>query len=152
MKLSPSGLLDHARSDEGRKQLRYVGVAVVFVPLGQVLIQILALFIHNKHGQANFTLASILSAAILTVPNFYANKLLVWKDTNKDKLRTQVAVFWVAAMLGVTLATLLTALVEHLARHQSHLVQAGCVFLAQCVGFGIVWVGRYLPSTGGSSR
>ena len=143
-KLSPSGLLEHARSVEGRKQLRYAGISVVFVPLGQALIQIFALLIHNKHGDGNFTVASILSAAILTFPNFYANKRWVWHDTNSDKLRTQVLVFWVAAMLGVTLATLLTALVEHQARHQTHLVQAICVFFAQLVGFGIVWVGRYV--------
>src|SRR3954449_12537613 len=69
MKLSPSGMLEHARSDEGRKQLRYAGVAVVFVPLGQVLIQIIALFMKNKNGDANFTAASIIAAAILTLPN-----------------------------------------------------------------------------------
>jgi putative flippase GtrA len=144
MKLTPSGLLEHARSPEGRKQLRYAGIAVVFVPLGQILIQILALFIHNKHGDGNFTAASIISAAILTLPNFYANKRFVWKNTDRENLRTQVLVFWVAAMLGVTIATLLTALVEHLARHQTHLVQGVCVFIAQCVGFGLVWIGRYL--------
>ena len=144
MKISPSGLMDHARSDEGRKQLRYVGVAVVFVPLGQILIQVIALFLHNKRGDANFTAASIVSAAILTLPNFYANKTFVWKDTNKENLRTQVLVFWVAAMLGVTLATVLTAIVEHLTREQDHFVQAVCVFLAQCLGFGLVWIGRYL--------
>ena len=53
-------------------------------------------------------------------------------------------VFWVAAMLGVTLATLLTAVVEHLTRHESHLVQGLSVFVAQCVGFGLEWIGRYL--------
>lgn len=144
MKLSPSGLLEHAKSDEGRKQLRYAGVALVFVPLGQVLIQLIALFLHNRRGDANFTAASIISAAILTLPNFFANKRFVWRNTSKDNLRTQVVVFWVAAMLGVTLATIFTALIEHATRNQDHLLQAICVFFAQCLGFGLVWVGRYL--------
>lgn len=144
MKLSPSGLVEHAKSDEGRKQLRYVGVALVFVPLGQVVIQVIALFMHNRRGEANFTAASVISAAILTLPNFFANKRFVWRDTSRENLHTQVVVFWVAAMLGVTLATVLTAVVEHMTRGNDHVVQAICVFFAQCLGFGLVWIGRYL--------
>ena len=139
MKLSPAALLEHARSDVGRKQLRYMGVSVVFVPVGQVLIQVL-----GSVFDGNFTLASIVAAAILTVPNFFANKLLVWKDTSHDNLRTQVVVFWVAAMLGVSLATGLTFVVQQLTDESSSLVQRVSVFIAQMTGFGIVWVGRYL--------
>ncbi len=139
MKLSPAALRDHARSEVGRKQLRYMGVSVVFVPIGQVLIQVL-----GSVFDGNFTLASIVAAAILTVPNFFANKLLVWKDTSKDNLRTQVVVFWVAAMLGVSLATGLTYLVQQVTEDSSSLVQRVAVFVAQMTGFGIVWVGRYL--------
>lgn len=139
MKLSPAALLDHARSEVGRKQLRYMGVSVVFVPIGQVLIQVL-----GSVFDGNFTLASIVAAAILTIPNFFANKLLVWKDTSKDNLRTQVIVFWVAAMLGVSLATGLTYVVQQMTEDSSSLVQRISVFVAQMTGFGIVWVGRYL--------
>jgi len=139
VKLSPAALLEHARADVGRKQLRYMGVSVVFVPVGQVLIQVL-----GSVFDGNFTLASIVAAAILTVPNFFANKLLVWKDTSRDNLRTQVVVFWVAAMLGVSLATGLTFVVQQLTDESSSLVQRVSVFIAQMTGFGIVWVGRYL--------
>lgn len=139
MSVSPGKLLEHARSDEGRKQLRYIGVSVVFVPLGQVFIQIFGLLLNR-----NYTLASVISAAILTLPNFFANKIFVWKVSSKDNLRTQVLVFWVAAMLGVTLATTLTYFVEKLVADQSALVEAAAVMCAQLVGFGVVWVGRYL--------
>jgi putative flippase GtrA len=139
MKLSPAALRDHARSEVGRKQLRYMGVSVVFVPVGQVLIQIL-----GSVFDGNYTRASIVAAAILTVPNFFANKLVVWKDTSRDNLRTQVVVFWVAAMLGVSLATGLTFVVQQLTEDSSSLVQRVSVFVAQMTGFGIVWVGRYL--------
>ena len=86
----------------------------------------------------------MVAAAILTVPNFFANKLLVWKDTSRDNLRTQVVVFWVAAMLGVSLATGLTYVVQQLTADESSIVQRVSVFVAQMTGFGIVWVGRYL--------
>jgi len=144
VKASPSALLDHAKSAEGRKQLRYAAVSIVFVPVGQVLIQILAATVF-KGNENNFTWASITSAAILTLPNFFANRYLVWKVNSTDRLRTQVLVFWVAAMLGVTFATLLTFIVEGQVHGKvSGVVEAICVFFAQLVGFGIVWVGRYL--------
>jgi putative flippase GtrA len=146
MNVSPSALIAHARSDEGRKQLRYVGVSVVFVPVGQILVQILgAVF------DGNFTKASIVASAILTVPNFFANRHFVWRVENRENMRTQVLVFWVAAMLGVSLATLLTFVVENAlssgegaATGAAPLSTRIAVFFAQLAGFGIVWVIRYL--------
>ena len=137
MKLSPTALLDHARSPEGRKKLRYAGVSVVFVPLGQGLVLLFGQFM-------TYTQASLLNAAILTLPNFFANKLYVWKVTSKDNQRTQIAIFWVAAMLGVTFATTLTWIVEQLTTGWSGLPKAAAVVAAQLTGFGIVWVGRFL--------
>src|SRR5215207_1858035 len=98
MNVSPSALLAHARTDEGRKQLRYVGVSLFFVPVGQILVQVLGLVFDD------YTKASIVASAILTLPNFFANRHFVWRVENRDNMRTQVLVFWVAAMLGVTLA------------------------------------------------
>jgi putative flippase GtrA len=140
----------HAKSAEGRKQLRYAGISVVFVPLGQILIQVLgrAAFMEREglSESPNFTKASLAGAAILTLPNFFANKYWVWRDTTKDKLKTQVLVFWVAAMLGVALATSLTYVVERIVKtaRASSLIESLAVFAAQLVGFGVVWVVRYL--------
>ena len=81
-------------------------------------------------------------AARLDDPDMQA---AVKSAASKDNLRTQVVVFWVAAMLGVTFATLLTFVVEGWVHDRvSAVVEAMAVFVAQLVGFGIVWVGRYL--------
>lgn len=148
MKVSAAALREHARSDEGRKQLRYAGVSIVFVPLGQILIQVFgATVFHttlpNGKTEVNWAAASVLSAAILTIPNFFANKRWVWRDTSRDNLRTQVIVFWVAAMLGVTFATLLTFAVDS-AMDSQGVSESIAVFFAQLTGFGVVWLGRYV--------
>lgn len=148
MNLSPSALLEHAKTDEGRKQLRYAGVSVVFVPLGQIVIQVLgALVFYTRTAQGgkeiNWVAASIASAAILTVPNFFANKYVVWKETSKENIRVQAIVFWVAAMLGVTFATVLTFIVDAMIDGHGWLEKVA-VFFAQLTGFGIVWLGRYV--------
>lgn len=147
MKVSPTSLRAHARSDEGRKQLRYAAVSIVFVPLGQVLIQLFGALVFKTElpdgtTDVNWVAASIASAAVLTVPNFFANKYLVWKNTSSDNLHTQVIVFWVAAMLGVGLATLLTYLVD-VAIEGHGIWEKVAVFFAQLTGFGIVWLARY---------
>ncbi len=133
-------LVEYARTDAGRKKLRYAGVSVVFVPLSQVFIQLLGRYSFDR----DYTKASLVSAAILTPPNFFANKYAVWRDTNRENLRTQVIVFWIAAMLGVTFATTLTWLVEKEVADKSAVIESGAVFLAQLTGFGLVWVGRFL--------
>ena len=146
--MSTGALLDHARSDEGKKQLRYAGVSLVFVPVGQVLIQLLgsARVLHRLPDgtvEVNWVAASITSAAILTVPNFFANKCFVWRQQSRDNLRTQVIVFWVAAMLGVTFATLAHPGWPTCSIESHSWVEKVAVFFAQLAGFGIVWLGRY---------
>jgi len=64
--------------------------------------------------------------------------------TSRENQRSQMLVFWVAVMLGVTLATLFTVIVENAMGDQTQLVRAASVFVAQVLGFGIVWVGRFL--------
>jgi hypothetical protein len=47
-------------------------------------------------------------------------------------------------MLGVSLATLLTHLVEHATGGQTRLVSGAAVLAAQLLSYGLVWVGRFL--------
>ncbi len=147
MNFAPSTVVSHARSVEGRKQLRYAGVSLVFVPLGQVLIQVLGALVFTTEvagaDETNWVAASLTSAAILTLPNFYANKRFVWRDVSKDSLRTQVLVFWLSAMLGAGFATALTFLADW-AIHGHGWVEQVAVFVAQLTGFGVVWIGRYI--------
>ena len=138
MGLSLSGFIAYARTEEARKKLRYAGVSVVFVPLGQGLIQVFGLWLDD------YTTASLLAAAILTVPGFFANKHFVWRVRSGENLRFQVLVYWVAVMLAVSLATLFTYLIENAMADQTVLVRGAAVFCAQMLGFGIVWVCRFL--------
>lgn len=139
MNLSPSSVLAHAKSAEGRKQLRYAGVSVVFVPLGQILVQ-LVYWLTDWSKPVSI----LASAAVLTVPNYFANKRYVWRDTSKDRMRTQITVFWIAAMLGTGFAMALAAIAEVHTKGTSELNQAFWLFAAQIGGYGLVWVGRYL--------
>lgn len=119
--------------------MRYVAISVFFVPLGQLLIQVLGKYAFER----NYTYASVVSALILTMPNFFANKYLVWKETSKDNMSTQITVFWIAAVIGVSFATGLTWLVEQQFHDDDAWIEGSAVFIAQLIGFGVVWVARY---------
>lgn len=132
------GLVAYARTAEGRKKLRYCAVSTIFVPFGQINIQVFGLWLDS------YTAASLLSAAVVTIPNFFANRHFVWRLTSRENMRRQILVFWVAMMLGVSLATLFTHLVEVALDDRTQLVRGMAVFFAQLLGYGIVWVGRFL--------
>jgi putative flippase GtrA len=138
MDLSYSGLIAYGRTEDARKKLRYAGVSVLFLPVGQILLQVLGVWLND------YTAASLLAAAIGTVPNFFANKHFVWRVTSRENLHRQMLVFWVTVMLGVSLATLLTLLVEQATAGHTRLICGPAVLAAQLLGYGLVWVGRYL--------
>jgi putative flippase GtrA len=138
MLVSPSGVIAYARTEEARKKLRYAGVSVVFLPFGQGLIQVLGLWLDD------YTTASLLAYAIATVPTFFVYKRFVWRVMSRENLRRQVLVFWAAMMLTASLATLISYLVQNAMADQTVLVRGAAVFCAQMLGFGIVWVGRFL--------
>lgn len=138
MGLSPSSVLAFAANEEVRKKLRYAGLSVVFIALGQGLIQFFGRWLDD------YTAASLLAAAVLTVPSFFANKHFVWRDTSRKNLYRQVLVFWVTVMLAVSLATLITFLVENAMSDRAWLIRGAAVLFAQLVGYGTVFIGRFL--------
>jgi putative flippase GtrA len=138
MLVSPSGLIAYVRTEEARKKLRYAGASVVFLPLGQGLIQVLGLWLDD------YTTASLLAYAIATVPGFFVYKRFVWRDMSRENLHRQVLVFWATMMLTVSLTTLLTYLVQSAMADQTVPVRGAAVFCAQMLGLGIVWVGRFV--------
>ncbi|MEZ5381956.1 MAG: GtrA family protein [Microthrixaceae bacterium] len=124
-----------------RKLARYSAVSLVFVPLGQVLLQLF----HWWLGIAVVP-AQLIAATILTPPNFLANKFYVWRHANRDKVRTEAVVFWVAAVLGTAFAAFCLWLVDGWLPEDSTAawVRAVGIFAAQLLGYGIVWVARFI--------
>ncbi len=132
------GLITYVNTVEARKKLRCAAVAAAFLPMSQGLVQILGLWLDD------YTVASLVGAAIATVPNFFANKYFVWRVTSRERLRNQLLMFWVIVMLAVSLATLFTYLVDHATQGQPTPIRGTAVLVVQVLAFGIVWVGRFL--------
>jgi putative flippase GtrA len=128
--------MGYARAGEALAKLRYVGVPVVVVPLGLGLIQVLGPWL-------NYTVASLLAAGVVTIPNFFTNKHFGWRAISREN-RVKALAFWVAVMLSVSLATLFTYLVENEIADRAILIRGSSVLIAQLLALGIVWVGGLL--------
>lgn len=133
-------LEEKLESDQLRKMIRYAGVSVVFVPLGQLLVQMFVWIFDVPE-----TWAVLITASVLTVPNLLANKHYVWKYKSKDNRATELTVFWLAAVLGTAFAIGFVYIAGQLfPKDESPLVHAIAIFFAQLLGYGIVWVLRFL--------
>ena len=91
----------------------------------------------------DYTSASLLATTIIAFPLLLANKHFVWRISSRERLHSQVLVFWATTLLGLLLATALTYLAEHATRGEPMVVRGATVFVAQLVSLGIVWIGRF---------
>ncbi len=143
MDISPSALLAHARTDAGKRALRYVATSGFGVVTTQILLALFLYVFEWKPVPSNFTAVSIVS-----VPAFLLNKYWVWGKRGRAHMRREVLPFWLFTVAGWILSTLAVALVvrmtrdpdvEHLKHGWRPAVQA-----ANIAGFGILWVLKYL--------
>ena len=141
--LTPSALVAHAKSEAGRRAIRYVATSGVGVVGTQVL---LFLFLHSfgwKPVISNFT-----AVTLMAVPAFLLNKYWVWGKRGKAHMRREVLPFWLFTIAGWILSTLAVVVVVNLTKDASNpdLVDGNkyAVQAANIAGFGILWVLKYL--------
>lgn len=120
--------------------IRYAGVSTIFVPLGQILLQIVIWV-----GDVRPTVANLVVATLLTPFNFLANKYWVWKNSDRERMHLQAVVFWIMALAGVVVSTLFIGIADNLVgEHPSPIVRSLAWFIAAIIGYGIVWATRYV--------
>ncbi len=72
-------LVDQLRSPEMRRKLRYASVSAVFVPIGQVLLQLIVAFgFDGSDSGRDNALANVMVATILSPPYYLASRRFVW--------------------------------------------------------------------------
>src|SRR4051794_4175636 len=92
MQLSPSALLDRARSPEGKKLIRYSTVSVISIAVSQVVLLLCFGALHWSARWANVT-----AVAVGTVPSYELNRKWAWGKRGKSHMWKEVAPFWALA-------------------------------------------------------
>src|SRR4051794_21971453 len=141
MDLSPSGVLELARSPHGKKMIRYSLVSVISVIVSQIVLTIAFGGFHWTARSAN-----ILACTVATVPSYELNRKWAWGKHGRSHFWKEVAPFWGLAFLGLAFSTWSADFADSYVKTHgySHLVQTVVVALAALAAFGVLWVGKFI--------
>jgi len=136
--LTPSALMAHAKTEGGRRAIRYSATSLICVGITQCLI----ILFYGVIGME--AVPSNLSATMITsIPAFALNKYWVWGKRGRAHMRREVLPFWAFTVAGWILSTGMVALVTNLAGG-NETERTILVMAANIAGFGTLWVLKYI--------
>ena len=115
------------------KLAKYSAASLVAVPVGLSVFVVL----NGPLGWGPIA-ANLVSVSIGAIPNYLINRRWTWHQTGKNRLWGEVVPFWVMSGLGA-LVSLWTV---NYADNRWHNTTYNAI--AQLVGFGIVWLAKFL--------
>lgn len=128
-----------------RRKLRYASVSVVFVPIGQVLLQLIVAFgFDGSDSGRDNALANVMVATILSPPYYVASRRFVWGLRSSSQVTRDAAVFWTMAVGGVIASSATLWLAAILFPTSDDVWRGIRVLIASLSGTGVFWVIRYL--------
>ena len=119
--------------EHGSRLIRYAGVSVVAVAVGQTL-----LFLFYRVLSLDAVVANTLAVTLATIPSYLLNRAWVWQKNSSHSFTTEILPFWGMALLGLILSNILVHWVE--GRSDSWIL----INAANLAAFGLLWVGKYL--------
>lgn len=129
----------HARTDAGRRAIRYSATSLICVVITQVLI-----ILFYKGVELSGTQSNLAATMLTAIPAFALNKYWVWGKRGRAHLRREVLPFWAFTVAGWILSTATVAVAEnHIGTPQST-TRTIAVMAANIAGFGILWILKYL--------
>jgi putative flippase GtrA len=137
--LTPSGLLEHSRTESGRRMIRYGATSGI----GVVGTQIMLLGFRLGLGW-DAVPANLAATMLMSIPAFLLNKYWVWGKSGRAHLRREVIPFWIFTVTGWGLSTLAVWYVDNNVGEKGTLLHDLAVQAANIVGFGVLWVLKYL--------
>lgn len=141
MAISPSGLLERARTPTATKAIKYSLATAVAVAVNQVALFVLFGLFHWTARSAN-----ILALTIGGIPSYYLNRRWVWGKSGRSHLWREVVPFWALAFTGLVVSTVCVDAAESwaLRTFDSRLVQALVVNGASFGALFVLWVGKFV--------
>lgn len=143
--LTPSALMAHAKTEGGRRAIRYSATSIICIGITQFLIilfyKVIKLDVTDRFNPE--VQANLAATMITSIPAFALNKYWVWGKRGRAHVRREVLPFWAFTVAGWALSTGAVALVSTWAEPHST-KQTILVMGANIAGFGSLWVLKYL--------
>lgn len=138
MILTPRGLLEHSRTESGRRMIRYAATSGVGVIGTQILLFLFLVVLTLRPVPSNLS-----ATMLMSIPAFMLNKYWVWGKSGKAHMRREVIPFWVFTVAGWGLSTAAVYVVAR-AVPQDSIFHTPSIMVATIGGFGILWVLKYV--------
>ena len=139
MILTPQGLLEHSRTEAGRRMIRYASTSLICVAITQVLI-----IVFYRGAQWTEVESNLAATMLTSVPAYLLNKYWVWGKRGRPHMRREVIPFWLFTVAGWILSTVTVALASDHVGTPHSILRTLAVMAASIAGFGILWVLKYL--------
>ena len=138
--LNPRGIAAFARSEAGRKWIRYSMVSVIGMTVSQVCIIILTHTVHSRDVLVNF-----IAVAVSSIPAYLLNRAWVWGKHGKNHFTKEVLPFWAFSLAGLGFSTLLVAVIgpDLQPGEKATVVDTLRIMVANVGGFGILWIAKF---------
>lgn len=138
MILTPRGLLEHSRTDAGRRMIRYGATSGIGIVGTQIFLLIFLVGLDMEPVPSNLS-----ATMLMSIPAFMLSKYWVWGKTGRAHMRREVIPFWVFTVAGWGLSTGAVYLAAR-ATTPDTLFHTLSVMAATVSGFGILWVLKYV--------
>lgn len=141
--MAPQSSLQVALGKVRQHGLKYSAVSLINVAIGQGLLVVFAIFMHNAW------VANVLAVCISAVPAYYLTRAWVWGKTGKSHLYKEVLPFWGFALTGLVLSTIAVALatkwlgISGVPRDELTTVEKLVPNIANMAAFGVLWIVKF---------
>jgi putative flippase GtrA len=116
----------------GARLLRYGGVTIVSTVIG---LTVLAFGIFVLDWPA--LTANVLSVLVSTPPSYLLNRRWVWEKNGSHSVGAEVRPFWIMALLGLVVSTVIVSTVD---RYTDTRI---IILFAQMASFGLLWLLKF---------
>ncbi|MGC9961240.1 MAG: GtrA family protein [Acidimicrobiales bacterium] len=119
---------------------KFATVSLIATAVSQTM-----LFVFYPHVLDTAMGANVVATCISTVPAYYLNRRWTWGKRGKSHLWKEVMPFWIIALVGLILSTLIVGIAAKNADRvsSSHDVKILIVHLANLFSYALIWVARY---------
>jgi len=119
---------------------KFAAVSLIATAVSQTM-----LFIFYPHVLDTAMGANVVATCISTVPAYYLNRRWTWGKRGKSHLWKEVMPFWIIALVGLVLSTVIVGIAAKNADRisSSHEVKIIVVHLANLFSYALIWLARY---------
>jgi putative flippase GtrA len=138
---SPATIISYARTDLGRKTVRYAAVSVIAIAIS--LVTNALCYGVLRWDKTPSQLAAFVTS---TIPSYYLNRAWVWGKNGKSSLHREVIPFWGIGIVQLVISLAFVRWAQGLVENatDSHGVRTlGFLFNNLCI-YGVMWVGKFV--------